>query len=124
MSDQTTETTKLTIRVVNGGDPADRDNLMDCYFEAQGSQDVYQFFGAGDNHIATIPEFLTVDTPGFQFIRAGMLWTVTGFDIDQRNQTANGLWRNPRRPRTGDDEGHFQAQAGPPIMESASSANA
>jgi len=124
MSDETTEITKLTIRTVDGGDPADKDNLMDCYFESQGSPDIYQFFSGRDNLIATIPEFLSIDTPGFQFIRAGMLWTVTHFDIDQRNQTANGHWSNPRNPARGDDDGHFHAQSGPGSVETVSSATA
>ena len=124
MSDDPINNPKITIHFVEGGNPADKGNLMDCYFLAQASPDSYQFFGNGGNHIATIPEFLAVDTPGFQFIRAGMLWTVSQFEIDQRNETGSGRWRNPRNPSKGDDDGHFQAQAGGGPGQSTSAAAA
>lgn len=124
MSDDPINNRKIIIHLVEGGSSSDKGNLMDCYFLAQASPDSYQFFGSGDDHIATIPEFLAVDSPGFQFIRAGMLWTVSDFEIDQRTETASGRWRNPRRPARGDDDGSFQARAGGAIEESASSATA
>ena len=112
MSDDPTNDPKIIIHFVEGGSSTDWGNLMDCYFEAQASPDNYQFFGSGGDHIPTMPEFLAPDTPGFQFIRAGMLWTIFDFEIDQRTETAKGNWRNPRRPARGDDDGHFQAAAG------------
>ena len=124
MSDNATEKTKIKIVKVDGGDVVDAASLMGCYFEAPDSRDIYQFFGEGDNPIPTIPEFLTLETPAFQFIRAGMLWTISALEIDQVAETANGRWSNPRHPSKGDDEGHFQAQAGPPLEVSASSATA
>jgi len=124
MSDDPINNPKIIIHFVEGGNPADKGNLMDCYFLAQASPDSYQFFGSGGDHIPTIPEFLAIDSPGFQFIRAGMLWTVSDFEIDQRNETGSGRWRNPRRPSTGDDDGHFQAQAGGGPGQSASAAAA
>jgi len=124
MSDDPINNQKITIHVVEGGTSADQGNLMDCYFEAQASPDSYQFFGNGGNHIATIPEFLAVDTPGFQFIRAGMLWTISDFEIDQRSEKASGHWRNPRRPMKSDDDGQFQARAGGSLGGEASAATA
>lgn len=123
------ESPKIRIYEVDGGTTTDTANLMGCYFEAsQNSPDVYLFFGDGGNHIPTIPEFLIVGTPGFQFIRAGILWTVSEFVIDTSdpsNEKANGHWSNPRNPSKGDDDGHFQAQSGPgPAEEVASSASA
>jgi len=125
MSDPITNP-KITIHFVEGGTSVDVGNLMDCYFEAQASPDSYQFFGSGGDHIPTIPEFLADDSPGFQFIRAGMLWTISNFEIDQRTETAKGNWRNPRRPAKGDDDGQFQARAGgsPAPKEEASAATA
>ena len=124
MSDDPTNNGKIIIHFVAGGSSADKGNLMDCYFQAQASPDSYQFFGSGNDHIATIPEFLAPDSPGFQFIRAGMLWTISNFEIDQKAETASGSWRNPRRPAKGDDDGSFQARAGGAVEESASSATA
>lgn len=125
MSDVPTESPKIRIKEVDGGTDVDRANLLGCYFQSQGSPDIYQFFGVSDNHIPTIPEFLVDNTPGFQFIRAGMLWTVSEFDIDQINETADGRWSNPRNPLMGDDDGHFHAQSGPgTVEETASSATA
>jgi hypothetical protein len=125
MSDDLNDT-KITIFDVENGDASDRENLMGCFFEAQTGTDVYEFFTRGGEHIQTIPEFLTTDTPGFQFIRAGILWTVSDFSIDQTQtpQTASGTWRNPRNPVRGDDDGTFQAQSGGGVEQNASSASA
>lgn len=118
---------KFEINIVDGGSPVDQENLMGCYFEASDSNDTFQFFGAGGHYISTIPEFITVGTPGFQFIRAGMLWTVSELHIDLVNSVMKGRWDNPRRPMAGDDDGHFQAHAGGgggTVEESAASAGA
>lgn len=121
MSKESIEDPKIMIWDVEGGDSADKENLMHCYFEA-GSLDIYQFFSGKGDLIPTIPEFLLADTPAFQFIRAGMLWTVSEFEIDQRTEKAHGRWRNPRHPARGDDDGHFQAQSGPPATASVATA--
>ena len=123
MSDNATEK-KIKITQVVGGDAVDAANLMECYFEAQGTHDIYAFFSEGDNLIPTIPEFITLETPAFQFIRSGMLWTMSELDINQVTSTVDGRWSNPRHPSKGDDDGHFHAQSGPGAEELSSAVTA
>ena len=126
MSDNANERPQIRITEVSGGDTIDVASLMECYFEAPGSPDIYLFFDVRGNRIPTIPEFITLETPAFQFIRLGMLWTMSELKINQSASpmTVDGHWSNPRHPSTGDDDGHFHAQSGPGVEEVASSATA
>jgi hypothetical protein len=112
---------KIKITKVFGGDDSDKNELKDCYFTLSDVPGNYHFHGKHDNPIATIPEVLTSDSD-FQFIRAGMLWTVSEFHVDPVKETAHGHWNNPRH--VDDDDGEFHAQAGPGAEETASSAKA
>lgn len=115
---------KIQIHRVDGGNPRDKADLESCYFEQVGKPGDYRLFEDGDGHtIPTAPSILRSGS-NFHFVRGGVLWTVTEFFID--TQSAKGLWSNTRSRSTGDDDGSFQAQAGPTMEgeESAASANA
>ena len=118
------EDSKIRIRTVHGGNNRDKIDLETCYFEQVGNTGDYQFFEAGDNHTIPTAPLLLQNGSDFQFIRGGVLWTVTEFYIDP--ERAHGRWNNTRSRPTSDDDGSFQAQAGPTVEgeESAASANA
>lgn len=110
-----------TVTVKKGKDPTkDSANLMRCYFEElEDHPNEYRFYSTEDNHIPTSPENLISGTD-FRFIRAGMLWEVTEFNIGQG--AASGNWANPRGEKGGDDDGSFQAQSGAGADSSAATA--
>ena len=115
---------KIKIHHVDGGTGRDKTDLESCYFEQVGNPGIYRLFEAGDDHsVPTAPSLLQSGT-NFQFIRGGVLWTVTEFHID--SQSAHGRWNNTRSRPVSDEDGSFQAQAGPSVEgeESAASANA
>ena len=113
---------RMRIRTVRGGNNRDKTDLESCYFLQFGNPGDYGLYETGDDHqIPTAPALLQSGRD-FQFIRGGVLWTVTNFNTD--GQTATGNWFNTRN--AAQDEGSFQAQAGPTVEgeESAASANA
>jgi hypothetical protein len=113
---------KIKIHHVDGGSGRDKADLESCYFEQVGNPGVYRLFENGDDHsIPTAPSLLRSGTD-FQFIRGGVMWTVTEFFIDPLK--AHGHWQNTRPRPTGDDDGSFQAQAGPTVEGEKSAASA
>jgi hypothetical protein len=110
----------IRIDRVHGGSDHDLTNLTSCYFQQVGGPGDYQLFQRGnDEPIPTAPSSLRSGTD-FQFVRGGVVWTITKFEIGSAK--ASGNWFNTRRVEA--DEGTFQAQAGPVGEESAASASA
>ena len=114
---------KMFVRTVRGGNNKDKNDLTSLYFQQLGNPGDFALYEDYDDHqVATAPALLHSGRY-FQFIRGGVLWTVTSFLCD--GEEATGNWFNTRS--TEQDEGSFQAQAGPPpleVEESAASANA
>ena len=112
---------KLRIREVFGGSDRDKADLETCYFQQVGNSGNYCLFEIGDGHqIPTAPAQIQ-SGEDFQFIRGGTLWTVTDYYND--GKIAKGHWFNKRD--AANDDGSFQAQAGPTFEEeSASSVSA
>ena len=113
---------KLRIREVVGGNDRDKADLETCYFQQVGNPGNYCLFEIGDGHqIPTAPSQIQ-SGEDFQFIRGGTLWTVSHYFND--GKIAKGRWFNTRD--ASNDDGSFQAQAGPTVEgeESASSVSA
>ena len=110
---------KIKVHTVKGGGDQDKSDLTSCYFEQLGNPAEYALYEIGDDHvIPTTPSELRNGT-NFQFIRGGVLWTVTDFHIDPLH--ARGRWFNTRD--AAQDDGSFQAQAGPTFEEQDSAAS-
>lgn len=118
MSDNLKGPTKIKIYAVEGGTTRDQDDLRDCYFVQLSGDNLYQFYSPTNRPIQTVPPF--VSTGSFTFILDDKLWSIN-LVIDPQN--ASGQWRNNIQLAS-DDDGSFQAQAGPTIYEVASSATA
>jgi hypothetical protein len=111
---------QIWIDRVRGGSNRDLTNLTSCYFQQVGGPGDYQLFQRGNNlQIPTAPAPLRSGTD-FQFVRGGVVWTITKFEID--SVRASGNWFNTRD--TEREDGSFQAQAGPGVEESTASASA
>ena len=112
---------KLRIYKVQGGTARDSINLMGCYFQQVDQPGHFGLFEPQDGHrIPTVPE--VIHENHFQFVRGGTLWSVTNFIIDPLTNEAKAHWSNGRG--VSDDDGTFQAQAGPTMEEASSSATA
>lgn len=111
---------KIKIDHVEGGSIRDQQALKRNYFLPTGVNDTYQFFDPGDDLIATEP---VVVATGYSFEfelkeMPGVKWTISNFDILEND--ASGNWTNSEQKEN--DDGHFQAQSGPGVEETASSA--
>lgn len=121
MSRDSDDLPKIRIYEVQGGSDRDSNNLMGCYFQQVNTPGHFGLFEPGDDHrIPTVPE--EIDGDQFQFVRGGTLWTVTEFIVDELTNKARAHWSNGRGVE--DDDGTFQAQAGPTFEEASSSATA
>lgn len=118
----TDDTKKIKIEVVQGGDSRDQQALKRNYFYPTGVNNTYQFFDPGDDPIVTHPPVVAAGH-NFTFTLKEMpdvTWTITNLDIN--DQKANGNWTNTHKIEA--DDGSFQAQAGPSVEETVSSATA
>ena len=113
---------KLRIREVVGGSDRDKADLETCYFQQVGNPGDYCLFETGDDHQIPTAPLQIQSGKDFQFIRGGVLWTVTDYYVD--GKIAKGHWFNSRGEAN--DDGSFQAQAGPTFEgeESAASVSA
>jgi hypothetical protein len=116
-----TDSPKIVINSVTGGDETDERDLKNCYFQVSPNPGEYHLYNQLNFPIWTAPMYLTSNTRNFRFIYGGFLWTVTSFQLSE--STASGNWHNNHNVPE-QDEGHFQAQAGGGFEESASSATA
>jgi hypothetical protein len=106
---------KIKIDTVHGG--STKDNLKGCYFLPTANPGDYEFYDKNNNPIETDPSPLVTGTD-FSFTLAELDWTISNFIISPTE--ASGDFSN--QPE--EDEGSFQAQAGPGVEETVSSANA
>ena len=109
---------------IKKGVPVDNHVLKGNYFQATGVHDTYLFYYADGEQIQTQPPVIAGDIE-FNFSLKGMpgvTWTISRLAIN--NEFAIGNWSNTNNPK--DDDGTFQAQAGPSLgeEETASSASA
>lgn len=114
--------TKIKIDHVTGGSSRDQQALKRNYFLATGVNDTYQLFSPDDELIPTTPPVVAAGFM-FQFELKEMpevTWTINDFDIT--DDRASGRWTNTHKIEL--DDGHFQAQSGPPAEETISSAAA
>jgi hypothetical protein len=113
---------KIRIENVQGGDAQDQNALKRNYFLPTGVNETYRFFDPGDDPIETNPPVVATRY-NFSFTlreMPGVTWMVSNFDIN--NESAFGNWTNTHKIEL--DDGSFQAQAGPSVEETVSSATA
>jgi hypothetical protein len=128
MSDDRNVPNKIKIFAVEGGTDHEQGDLESCYFLQLGNRELSMFFDPKYVLIPTAPAFVTNGV--FTFIRDGKLWMIDEFFINPKN--ANGKWRiiqpleHLRRPGLPeeDNDGAFQAQAGPTVEDAVASATA
>jgi hypothetical protein len=113
---------KIKIDTVDGGRPEDHEALKRNYFEATTVNDTYLFYSPNGEQIRTNPPVLANDR-NFSFElkeMPGVNWSVNNFKITY--ELASGNWTNDIQ--VDNDDGTFQAQAGPSFEETVSSATA
>lgn len=112
---------KIRIHTVEGGDLQDQQALKRNYFESTGVNDTYQFFTPDGSVIPTVPIVLASGHDFTFSLREmpGTTWTIINFEIS--GDQGAGNWTNDRRTKA-EEDGSFQAQAGPTFEETASSA--
>jgi hypothetical protein len=109
---------------VQKGAPVDNHVLKGTFFQPTGVHDTYLFYYPDGEQIQTDPPVIAGDIE-FTFKLKDMkdiIWTISKLAIN--DEFAIGSWSNSRN--TNDDDGTFQAQAGPSLgeEEAASSASA
>lgn len=108
----------MPMKKVLGATPHEEQALMNILFLGTGVNETYQLFTLTGLPIQTSPPVVAKDVD-FTFsllAMPGIVWTVTNFVINEDQATGN--WSNPLR-RKEQDDGSFQATAGPVIVEDA-----
>jgi hypothetical protein len=114
---------KIRIDFVTGGNIHDENALMNIFFLGTGVNDTYQMFTRNGQPIETSPPVIATGVTFTFNLREmpGVIWTVKEFEIGP--EKAKGNWSNPLHSPE-DDDGSFQATAGPAVENAVASATA
>lgn len=113
----------IPMKSVTGANAHEEQALMNILFLGTGVNETYQLFTLSGQPIQTSPPVVAKDVV-FTFsllAMPGVVWTVNNFEIGEDHATGN--WSNPLRNKEQDD-GSFQATAGPSVEDAVASATA